>query len=48
MCPETASNGQRFGVSVHADTIMGRSVHDMVWVETGSFNMREHTALIDA
>ncbi|AZL05764.1 ATP-binding protein [Brevibacterium aurantiacum] len=36
---------QRLGSGVHADAIMDRIVHNTVWVETGSHNMREHAAL---
>lgn len=32
---------QRLGGGVHADAIMDRIVHNAVWVETGSVNMRE-------
>lgn len=35
---------QRFGSDVHADAIMDRIVHNTIWIETGSTNMREHTA----
>lgn len=30
---------------VHADAITDRIIHNTVWVETGTYNMREHTAL---
>ena len=33
---------------VHADAIMDRIIRNTVWVKTGNYNMREHTALIDA
>lgn len=33
---------QRLGGGVHADAIMDRIVHNTHWVETGTFNMREH------
>ncbi|KAB1640408.1 ATP-binding protein [Gulosibacter chungangensis] len=36
---------QRLGSGVHADAIMDRIVHNTIWVETGSYNMREHTAM---
>ncbi|WP_026548707.1 ATP-binding protein, partial [Arthrobacter sp. Br18] len=36
---------QRLGSGVHADAIMDRIIHNTVWVETGNYNMREHTAL---
>ncbi|MDZ4232260.1 MAG: ATP-binding protein, partial [Dietzia sp.] len=29
----------------HADAIMDRIVHNTLWIETGTFNMREHTAV---
>lgn len=32
---------ERLGGGVHADAIMDRIVHNAVWVETGSMNMRE-------
>ena len=32
---------QRLGGGVHADAIMDRIVHNAVWVETGTVNMRE-------
>ena len=31
----------RLGGGVHADAIMDRIVHNAVWIETGSMNMRE-------
>lgn len=34
---------QRLGSDVHADAIMDRVVHNTIWIETGSINMREHT-----
>ena len=36
---------QRLGSGVHADAIMDRIVHNTLWIESGSFNMREHTAM---
>jgi len=27
---------------IHADAIMDRIVHNAVWIETGSMNMREY------
>lgn len=39
---------QRLGSGVHADAIMDRIVHNTIWVETGSYNMREHTANLNA
>jgi len=36
---------QRLGSGVHADAIMDRIVHNSIWIETGTFNMREHTAV---
>ena len=36
---------QRLGSGVHADAIMDRIVHNTLWIETGTFNMREHTAV---
>ncbi len=36
---------QRLGSGVHADAIMDRIVHNTVWVDTGSHNMREHAAM---
>jgi DNA replication protein DnaC len=35
---------KRLGGLIHADAIMDRIVHNAVWVETGSMNMREHYA----
>ena len=35
---------QRLGSGVHADAIMDRIVHNTIWIETGTYNMREHTA----
>ncbi|TRY19407.1 ATP-binding protein [Tessaracoccus rhinocerotis] len=35
---------QRLGAGVHADAIMDRIVHNTIWIETGTYNMREHTA----
>jgi DNA replication protein DnaC len=34
----------RLGGGVHADAIMDRIVHNAVWIETGSLNMREYCA----
>jgi DNA replication protein DnaC len=34
----------RLGGGAHADAIMDRIVHNAVWVDTGSMNMREHLA----
>jgi DNA replication protein DnaC len=39
---------QRLSSGVHADAIMDRIIHNTVWVETGTYNMREHTALANA
>ena len=39
---------QRLGSGVHADAIMDRIVHNTIWIETGSTNMREHAALSTA
>ena len=36
---------QRLGSGVHADAIMDRIVHNTIWVDTGSHNMREHTSI---
>lgn len=36
---------QRLGSGVHSDTIMDRIIHNTIWVETGTYNMREHTVL---
>ena len=36
---------QRLGSGVHADAIMDRIVHNTIWVETGSHNMREHATM---
>ena len=33
----------RLGSGVHADAIMDRIVHNTIWVDTGSHNMREHS-----
>lgn len=35
---------QRLGSGVHADAIMDRIVHNTLWVDTGTHNMREHAA----
>ncbi|MEV8182934.1 ATP-binding protein [Specibacter sp. NPDC078692] len=35
----------RIGSGVHADEIKDRIIHNTIWVETGTYNMREHTAL---
>lgn len=35
---------QRLGGGVLADAIMDRIVHHTSWIETGSYNMREHVA----
>ncbi|RFA11695.1 ATP-binding protein [Subtercola boreus] len=35
---------QRLGSGVHADAIMDRIIHNTITVETGTYNMREHTA----
>ena len=34
---------QRLGSAVHADAIMDRIIHNTIWIETGTYNMREHT-----
>ncbi|TFC91327.1 MULTISPECIES: ATP-binding protein [Cryobacterium] len=39
---------QCLGSGVHADAIMDRIIHNTVWVETGTCNMREQTALTSA
>ncbi len=35
---------QRLGSGVHADAIMDRIIHNTIWIETGTYNMREHTS----
>ncbi|MGO1791730.1 MAG: ATP-binding protein [Micrococcaceae bacterium] len=35
----------RLGGGVHADAIMDRIVHNTIWIDTGTQNMREHAAL---
>lgn len=39
---------KRLGSGVHADAVMDRIIHNTIWVETGSYNMREHTAQLEA
>lgn len=39
---------QRLGSGVHADAIMDRIIHNTIWVETGSYNMREKTGAVQA
>ena len=34
----------RLGGGIHADAIMDRIIHNAVWVDTGSMNMREYCA----
>lgn len=36
----------RLGGGVHADAILDRIVHNAIFVETGSMNMREYCAKI--
>ena len=36
---------QRLGSGVHADAIMDRIVHNTIWVDTGTHNMREKAIL---
>lgn len=36
---------QRLGSGVHADAIMDRIVHNTIWVDTGTHNMREQAIL---
>ncbi|MGO1699883.1 MAG: ATP-binding protein [Micrococcaceae bacterium] len=36
---------QRLGSGVHADAIMDRIVHNTIWVDTGTHNMRENATL---
>lgn len=36
---------QRLGSGVHADAIMDRIVHNTIWVDTGTHNMREHVTM---
>lgn len=38
----------RLGSGVHEDAVMDRIIHNTVWVETGTYNTREHTALAAA
>jgi DNA replication protein DnaC len=38
---------QRLGSGVHADAIMDRIVHNTIWIETGTYNMREHTNAVN-
>ncbi|EXF23882.1 ATP-binding protein [Nesterenkonia sp. AN1] len=38
---------QRLGSGVHADAIIDRIIHNTVWVETGTYNMREHTNIVN-
>ncbi|TFD80603.1 ATP-binding protein [Cryobacterium fucosi] len=49
-CTQYSQKGrhQRLGSGVHADAIMDRIIHNTIWVETGTYNMREHTALASA
>ena len=49
-CPQYAKKDwhQRLGSGVHADAIMDRVVHNTIWIETGTYNMREHTAMTNA
>lgn len=35
---------QRLGSGVHADAVMDRIVHNTIWIDTGTHNMREHAA----
>lgn len=35
----------RLGGAVHADAIMDRIVHNTIWIDTGTRNMREHAAM---
>ncbi len=34
----------RLGAGVHADAIMDRIIHNTIWIDTGSYNMRQHVA----
>lgn len=36
---------QRLGSGVHADAIMDHIVHNTIWFDTGTHNMREQTIL---
>lgn len=36
---------QRLGSGVHADAITDRIVHNTIWVDTGTHNMREHISI---
>lgn len=36
---------QRLYSGGHADAIMGRIIHNIIWVETDKYNMRAHIAL---
>jgi DNA replication protein DnaC len=36
----------RLGGGAHADAILDRIVHNTIWVETGTMNMREHLAAL--
>ncbi|WP_256883867.1 hypothetical protein [Arthrobacter sp. STN4] len=33
---------------VHAAATMDQIIHNTIWAETGTYNMREHTALASA
>ena len=35
---------QRLDSGVHADAVMDRIVHNTLWIDTGTHNMREHAA----
>lgn len=37
----------RLGGCVQTDAIMGRVIHNTVWVSAGDINMREHYAKMD-
>ncbi|MHA6967278.1 ATP-binding protein [Glutamicibacter bergerei] len=39
---------QRLGSGVRADAIMDRMIYNTIWVEAGTYIMREHTALAGA
>ena len=45
LCTQYTEKGwhQRLGSGVHADAIMDRIGRNMIWMEVGDYDMREHT-----
>lgn len=47
LCTQNAKKDwhRRLSSGVHGDAIMDRIVHNKIWIECSTANMREHTAM---